>query len=122
MPSRIRPLPPKSGVYENSGTIVWTVSLSRQIAPFDEEQNAPQYTTGFLFCDELTAKQTYVDNSLTLKVGSQQTHPAVQVDGQTLRVTLDQPLSQDAVITYKTIPSPRCLSVTMVSWQILPKG
>lgn len=96
----------KSGVYENSGTIVWTVSLSRQIAPFDEEQNAPQYTTGFLFCDELTAKQTYVDNSLTLKVGSQQTHPAVQVDGQTLRVTLDQPLSQDAVITYKTIPSP----------------
>ena len=95
----------KSGVYEKTGTIAWTVSLSKQIAPFDEDQNALQYTTGFLFCDELTDKQTYVENSLTLKVGDRETHPAVQVDGQTLRVTLDQPLSQEGFITYRTMPS-----------------
>lgn len=95
----------KSGVYEKTGTIAWTVSLSKQIAPFDEDQNALQYTTGFLFCDELTDKQAYVENSLTLKIGDRETHPAVQVDGQTLRVTLDQPLSQEGFITYRTMPS-----------------
>lgn len=39
----------KSGVYEKTGTIAWTVSLSKQIAPFDEDQTLCSIRQDFCF-------------------------------------------------------------------------